>query len=627
MKAHDYAELGLIAGLEVHQQLLTSKKLFCRCPAGLYTCDFDVEILRHMRPTLSELGEYDGTALMEFKTRKNILYRLHKESVCTYEMDDAPPFGMDEEALEITLEITLLLGLQPVDEIHVIRKQYLDGSIPTGFQRTAIFGVSGEIPVGNRKVGITQLSIEEDSCREVSDEGHWRTFRTDRLGMPLIEVVTDPDMRTPEEVAETCQAIRELTRANGRVRRGSGAAREDVNVSVRGGTRVEIKGVSRIPWIPPLVHYEAFRQKTLLEIRDELLERGLDSETWKPRHCALGDAISNSDYRPAMRAVERGEFLSAVLLPGFRDVLMQEIQPGIRFLREIRDRVRVVACLDRLPNLVCSEQTEDGPSPSDWKKIRKALGDATGDDPVILVWGDEEDLETAVQEIGDRCREALVGVPAETRQSFTDGTTRFERILPGPDRMYPDTDLPPIPLSRERWKAAEARLPERPWLTRDRLMESGLSEDMSRQLIRFGRAGLFFQYHEQVRDRVRLARLLTSLWRRVEKDGTKLSPEMDLNWYVPFQGIYPVEADELALQSYALAGRPPEKLEIARGDLLYRQITQLMPDIGEPRSEDPSSVHRYYVGRMKRHLNRMVSGKELSGMMKALIAAGEGGAS
>ena len=143
MTERDYAAVGFKSGLEIHQQLLTSKKLFCRCPAGRYSEEFNAEILRHMRPTLSELGEYDGTALMEFKTKKEIIYQIHRETVCTYEMDDTPPFELNGEALDIALGIGLLYGCSMVDEIHIARKQYLDGSIPTGFQRTTIVGVNG----------------------------------------------------------------------------------------------------------------------------------------------------------------------------------------------------------------------------------------------------------------------------------------------------------------------------------------------------------------------------------------------------------------------------------------------------------------------------------------------------
>ena len=174
--SEDWNRIGFMSGLEVHQQLNTGHKLFCRCPAGIYNQDdeFDGELIRHMRPTLSEMGEYDGTALMEFKTKKEIIYRLNNENACTYDIDDTPPFKINREALDYALEISLLSNLNIVGEVHITRKQYLDGSIPTGFQRTAILGVEGEIQLSNKKVRLIQLSIEEDSCREISDIGHTR---------------------------------------------------------------------------------------------------------------------------------------------------------------------------------------------------------------------------------------------------------------------------------------------------------------------------------------------------------------------------------------------------------------------------------------------------------------------
>jgi len=281
LSAQDYHELGFMAGLEVHQQLDTRSKLFCRCPAGRRASVCDAEVLRHMRPTLSELGEYDGTALMEFKTRKEIVYQLNRSTVCTYEIDDTPPFEIDEEAIRIALELSLQLNLNLVSELHVMRKQYLDGSIPTGFQRTAMVGLTGTIPFRVPELGvdkalrIRQLSLEEDSCREVSDIGHRITFRTDRLGMPLSEAVTEPDLLTPLELQAAGRLLAQVARSTGKVRRGPGAARQDVNVSVAGGRRVEIKGVDNHRSLLQLVHIEAFRQLNLLRIKAELERRGV----------------------------------------------------------------------------------------------------------------------------------------------------------------------------------------------------------------------------------------------------------------------------------------------------------------------------------------------------------------
>ena len=92
--------------------------------------------------------------------------------------------------------------------------------------------------------------------------------------MPLIETVTGPELRTPEEVAEAILLIGRVCRSTGHVRVGIGASRQDVNVSVRGGGRVEIKGVPQAGWAPALVHGEALRQVNLLRLRDELHRRG-----------------------------------------------------------------------------------------------------------------------------------------------------------------------------------------------------------------------------------------------------------------------------------------------------------------------------------------------------------------
>jgi len=291
----DYDRIGFMSGLEVHQQLLTKKKLFCRCPAGFFQKpdEFDAELIRHMRPTLSELGEYDGTALMEFKTKKEIIYRIANKTACTYDVDDTPPFPINREALDIAIEIALLSKLKIVGEVHITRKQYLDGSIPTGFQRTAIVGIDGEIMLkSGKKINLIQLSVEEDSCREVSDIGHTRIYRTDRLGMPLIETVTAPELKNPDEVKEACDCIRFINRSSNKVRTGIGAGREDVNVSCRGGTRVEIKGVSRTRWIPELTHNEAFRQWALLHVREILLKR-CKKEDWKMSYVEL----DSTNYR------------------------------------------------------------------------------------------------------------------------------------------------------------------------------------------------------------------------------------------------------------------------------------------------------------------------------------------
>ena len=451
----DYDRIGFMSGLEVHQQLLTRQKLFCHCPAGLFNAhdDYDAELIRHMRPTLSELGEYDGTALMEFKTRKEIVYRLKNKSACTYEVDDTPPFPMNREALGIALEISLLSKLNVVGEVHITRKQYLDGSIPTGFQRTAILGVEGELELPHKKIRLIQLSIEEDSCREISDIGHTRVYKTDRLGMPLIETVTYPDCANPDEVRETCDYIRFLNRSTGKVRTGMGAGRQDVNVSCRGGSRVEIKGVAHTKWIPELTHNESFRQWSLLLMKEMLLEQIESPEKWKISHKQIHQSLLKGVDLP-----DHAEKLVAVNLPDFEGALSWFTQPGKMFADELADRLKVIACIER-PNMLHAEELEPKVKASQWEEIKELLK-AGPKDTQLIITGPADDIKTALETIEERCQMALEGIPNETRKSFVDGTTIFERVLPGADRMYPDTDSAPIPLDDEYIESLGKDLPE-----------------------------------------------------------------------------------------------------------------------------------------------------------------------
>jgi glutamyl-tRNA(Gln) amidotransferase subunit E len=485
----DYASVGLISGLEVHQQLLTSHKLFCRCPAGLYTETHDGEVLRHMRPTLSELGEYDGTALMEFKTRKEIIYLLNHLNVCTYEMDDTPPFLVNQEAVDVAIELCLAMGMDIIDEVHIARKQYLDGSIPTGFQRTAIVGVDGRLPFRGRDLTITHLSVEEDSCREVRDKGHQIVWRTDRLGMPLTETVTGPELVTPEEVRDAILLCGLVARSTGRVRTGLGASRQDVNVSVRGGSRVEIKGVPKAGYAVKLVHNEAVRQVNLLRLRDELHARGMRApEDVRTAVSDVTDVFRGADLGFIRRAIQGGGRVLAVKVEGAAGLAQFPTQPDTTFLDELSGRIRVIACLDEAPIVLSGAVLPEFPGKHRVsERLRKRVRLGPNDD-CFVVFGPEQDCRTAAEEIRLRFVDALKGVPLETRQALVGGFTTFERILPGPDRMYPDTDSPPTRVTAERVAAARARLGPAPWERLETYGAWGVPRETTEYLIRRGGA-------------------------------------------------------------------------------------------------------------------------------------------
>ncbi len=647
----DYAEVGLIAGLEVHQQLLTQHKMFCRCPAGVYTREHDGEVLRHMRPTLSELGEYDGTALMEFKTRKNIIYLLHKSNVCTYEMDDTPPFPVDQQALDVAIEQSLMLGCDIVDEVHVSRKQYLDGSIPTGFQRTAIVGVNGRLPFRGRDLSITQVSVEEDSCREVSDKGHLVVWRTDRLGTPLIETVTGPELRTPEEVEEAILLVGRVCRSTGHVRVGMGASRQDVNVSVRGGRRVEIKGVARAAWAKLLVHGEAIRQVNLLRLREELHGRGFRRpEQIKVSHQEITELVQSSglhvlrrenweefiaqdERRPGFELGQGSFCVRAVRLVGLAGTLSWPTQPDCIFAHELAGRVRVIAGLDQQPILLHSEKWPDYlHSHRELQSIRAALGCGSRDS-VVVVWGPLEDTLTAAEEIRQRYADALDGVPHETRQPFPDGSTDFERILPGPDRMYPDTDSPPVRITRERVTHLAAELPPPPWVREERYAAAGVARDTIHFLIRRGGAGLvdrvvaecgadlrqacrFFGEHLKGLRRAGLPVDAVPVERWCELFG--LAAERPVLWEAERELVARIAANPdrtvtEVLADLGLGGPEPE----------WRELVGAMMESDRPNHgvDDPACWLRFSMGRVMPGLRGRVPGRQVRALVEERIAA------
>ncbi|MFH1445532.1 MAG: Glu-tRNA(Gln) amidotransferase GatDE subunit E, partial [Nanoarchaeota archaeon] len=137
----NYKELGLKCGLEIHQQL-SSHKLFCNCDSQMLQQPKD-EIFRKQRAVAGELGDVDAAALHEVLKNKEFHYKIYPEESCLVEADEEPIHDMNRDALEIGLKIALMLNCEIPEEIHVMRKQVIDGSNTSGFQRTAIIGLNG----------------------------------------------------------------------------------------------------------------------------------------------------------------------------------------------------------------------------------------------------------------------------------------------------------------------------------------------------------------------------------------------------------------------------------------------------------------------------------------------------
>ena len=526
---YDPRELGLKVGLEIHQQLNTRHKLFCGCPTELIHEETGHEVdefIRQLRPTRSELGEVDIAALFEW--RKGRLYHYHapRESVCLVEADEEPPHELNREALLIGLAVALALKSSPVDEVYVMRKIVIDGSNTTGFQRTAIISLGGEIEIpSGKKIGIQTIAIEEDAARKIREEGRYTHYMLDRLGIPLIEISTAPDIEAPEEAYEAALTIGQLLRLTKKVKRGIGTIRQDLNVSIRGGVKTEIKGVQRLDLLPKIVLYEAIRQKRLLEIRDELRNRGVKEEDIMRQ--GIVDAthvFENTRSKVIRRALRSGGKVLAVKLPGFAGLLGVEVQPGRRFGTELADYARFWGGVgglfhtDELPNYGISQDEVD--------KLYEVLNADKERDAIVIVADREDNARKALKAVLERAAYALHGVPKETRAARDDGTTRFMRPQPGSARMYPETDIPPIEVTDELLDEARKLVPPKPQEKLETLVKRyRLSPELAKQIIRDVRLDLFEELAEKYGSKVSpsyIASIFTNIIRSLSREGVDI---------------------------------------------------------------------------------------------------------
>lgn len=267
----DYKKLGLKAGLEIHQQLDTHK-LFCNCPSFIREDAHNLITKRRLRAVVGETGKIDQAALHELQKGKEFIYEIYTDTNCLVETDEEPPHQLNKEALEIALQLSLLLNAKPVDEIQVMRKTVVDGSNTAGFQRSALISNNGYIKTKSGEIKITGIYLEEDAARKIREDEKTITYRLDRLGIPLIEISTSPDITAPEQAKEVAAYIGMILRSTGKVKRGLGTIRQDVNLSIKKGVRVEIKGVQDLNSIPKVIEKEIERQLDLIKKKSSLKE-------------------------------------------------------------------------------------------------------------------------------------------------------------------------------------------------------------------------------------------------------------------------------------------------------------------------------------------------------------------
>ena len=471
MAAHDYEALGLVAGLEIHQQLDTASKLFCGCPTRLRDPEESVRTFtRYLHPTRSELGELDEAALEESRVDREFDY-LAYDSTCLVEEDDEPPGRLDAEALATTLEIAQLLDMTVVDQVQVMRKLVIDGSNTSGFQRTSLVARDGEIETEAGPVGVEDLMLEEESAQRVAETDSGVRYSLDRLGIPLVEIGTRPDIRTPEQAREAAERIGMLLRSTGKVKRGLGTIRQDVNVSIAEGARVELKGVQQLDDIDDLVRLEVERQLALLEVAAELGDRGAAVD----EPVDVTAAFEGTESGVIRGALEEGGAVTAVRLAGFDGLVGRELQPDRRLGTELSDHAKRHGAgglfhTDELPAYGVTEGEVDA---------LRAAADAGPEDAVALVADAPSIAETAIEAVAERARAALDGVPEETRGANEDASSRYLRPLPGAARMYPETDVPPVAPDLDEVPTPELLTEKAARYEREHALDAGLAEQVA----------------------------------------------------------------------------------------------------------------------------------------------------
>ncbi len=528
----DFKKIGFRAGLEVHHQLRSTRKLFCRCPPTLETNprNMDYTFYRYFRPVLGEMGDFDPGMLVEFEKGYKVIYNACERNTCTYEMDETPPFEPDMETIENGFVLAHYFNCSALaEEIVVNRKQYLDGSITTGFQRTFIIGRDGWVPVLGKKVRISNLHIEEDAARRVDwKDTSKRTvyFNLDRLGVPLTEVITDHrDVETPQELIELAKQIGRVLRISRIGRRGIGAVRQDINVSINGGNRVEIKGVQNLGEFDLLCRHEAVRQQALIDISKEMKRRKIKKEDFEHTYVDVTHVFK----------LEGTNKVFATIFPRMKGIFGAEVQPRKDLGEDIFEKSMLITGIPREnqfhsdemdPNAIRKQSNHRCKLPITKKKYAElcTILKPKTKDAFIVVAGPERAAMFAMKKIVERTKMALEGVPQETRRLLPNGNSEFLRVIHGKERIYPDTDTPPIVFSREKVRECEKRVGKRPWEIYDELnTKYRFNQSQVDLLIRSEKTEKFFEFTEKLGLSGQLAyRLLIELPRQKRRQGIRL---------------------------------------------------------------------------------------------------------
>ena len=513
-------KLGFMCGIEVHQQLATGK-LHSRQPGTLYDVTIDTipkdwpKFRRKLRAARGEGGRIDIAARFEMK-RNRVFEYIQSPNSGLIELDDQPPQSHDLDALEIALTTAAMLESKPVPLLQTMRKTVVDGSNTSGFQRTSLVSTGGVLQTDSKPVGISVLCLEEDSARKLesyqTEYGECVIYNLDRLGLPLIEIATEPDITSPQHAKQTAIALGRTLRQTRRVRRGLGSIRQDLNVSIACGDRIEIKGCQDLNWIPRIISLEMARQLHFYRLANKLRsatglpilppDRRLDEakveqdvankvENLLPQVLLdVSECFNTCESKMVKQGLSKGSVMLALPLPGLSGLIgtKQLDDEGAQIPRLGRELagaaklagVKGVFHSDELPAYGIEKEQVD--------EVRKAVGN-TESDAFILCLAPRWQAELALESVLNRARLAWHRIPQEVRNvvikkgSPEDGTTSPMRPLPGGARMYPETDIPPKTIDVNMWQNIQNNLPMTDEQRSSRLNGFDISKDQLQQLL------------------------------------------------------------------------------------------------------------------------------------------------
>ena len=542
----DPEDLGFMCGIEVHQQLATGK-LHSRQSGELYDVTVDTlpdtwpRFERRLRASRGEGGAVDVAARFESKRNRTFVY-AQSPNAGLIELDEQPPLALDDDAVDITLTVAALLEAQPVSLIQTMRKTVVDGSNTSGFQRTSLVATNGRLTTDEGDVGVDVVCLEEDSARKLdtvdTGNGQQVLYNLDRLGLPLIEIATSPDIRSPDHARSTAIALGRVLRQTRRVRRGLGSIRQDLNVSIGAGDRVEIKGCQDLAWIPRIIRLEMARQLHFYRLANELRSslnlpplpphRDADDLTIEAQvaervteHLPMtltevSEVFARSSSSMVSQGLAAGSVMMALPLPGLLGRLGTKTfdDDGAQLPRLGRELagaaklagVKGIFHADELPAYGITDEEVTG--------VRRAL-ELGAEDAFVLCCAPRWQATLALESVLDRARLAWHRIPQEVRNVVVkkgapeDGTTSPMRPLPGRSRMYPETDVPPRPLAPASWQAVLERLPMSDGERANRMGMFDISQDQADQLLSRELDDVFVAHAEPLPDKAWAALLLS----------------------------------------------------------------------------------------------------------------------